>query len=55
MARMGLSPSVLCRTSCAFVLRLLIVLHGTGGAWALALLLETLAAYSGLNFYMLLM
>ena len=51
MACNGIGPQPSCRTSCAFVLHLFLVLHGASGAWALALLLETLAA-SGLNFCM---
>lgn len=52
MACNGIGPQPSCRTSCAFVLHLFLVLHGAGGAWALALLLETLAAHSGLKFCM---
>ena len=51
MACNGIGPQPSRRTSCAFVLHLFVVLHGAGGAWALALLRETLAA-SGLRFCM---
>ena len=51
MACNGIGPQPSCRTSCAFVLHLFLVLHGASGAWALALLLETLAAH-GLKFCM---